>query len=230
MFSSTLLHDSMLMSLLLEADLANVFALFESFNPENLIRYGGLGLLLVIIFAETGVFFGFFLPGDSLLFIAGLLSDTEYLDTNVTLLIVLLVIAAVSGSCVGYFTGRWAGNYLANKKDSLFFKKRYLDITQAFYQKHGMMAFIMGRFLPVVRTFVTILAGMVKIDFTKFLIFNFLGATCWIITMVLAGHFLGRIFPGITNYLEIIVVGMILVSAIPVIITYIKNRKLLAKE
>jgi membrane-associated protein len=220
----------MLKSLFSEVSLATVFALLDSFNPENIIQFGGLGLLLVIIFAETGVFFGFFLPGDSLLFIAGLLSDSKYLDTNVTLLIVMLVIAAVSGSCVGYFTGRWAGNYLANKKDNIFFKKRYLDVTQAFYQKHGMMAFILGRFLPVVRTFVTILAGMVKIDFYKFLIFNILGATLWIMTMVLAGHFLGRIFPGITEYLEIIVIGMILVSAIPVIVTYFKNRKLLTKD
>jgi membrane-associated protein len=220
----------MLKSLFLEVHLVNVLALLDSFNPESIIQYGGLGLLLLIIFAETGVFFGFFLPGDSLLFIAGLLSDTEYLDTNVTLLIVVLIVAAVSGSCVGYFTGRWAGNYLANKKDSIFFKKKYLDLTEAFYKKHGMMAFILGRFLPVVRTFVTILAGMVKIDFGKFLIFNVLGASLWIVTMVLAGHFLGRIFPGITEYLEIIVVGMILVSAIPVVVTYFKNRNLLAKE
>jgi membrane-associated protein len=220
----------MVKTLFLEVHFLNILAVFESFNPENIIQYGGLGLLLLIIFAETGVFFGFFLPGDSLLFIAGLLSDTEYLETNIVLLIVLLVIAAVSGSTVGYLTGKWAGGYLANKKDSIFFKKKYLDLTQAFYQKHGMMAFILGRFLPVVRTFVTILAGMVKIDFAKFVIFNFLGATIWILTMVLAGHFLGRLFPQITSYLEIIVVGMILVSAIPVIVTYLKNRKLLAKE
>ncbi|MBT1698560.1 VTT domain-containing protein [Fulvivirgaceae bacterium PWU4] len=208
----------------------NILVFLDSFNPENIIQYGGLTLLLIIIFAETGVFFGFFLPGDSLLFIAGLLSDTEYLDTNIALLITLLIIAAVSGSMVGYLTGRWAGVYLANKKDSLFFKKKYLDLTQAFYQKHGMMAFILGRFLPVVRTFVTILAGMVKIDFPKFLIFNFLGASIWILTMVLSGHFLGQAFPQITTYLEIIVVGMILVSAIPVVITWLKNRNLLAKD
>jgi membrane-associated protein len=220
----------MIKSLIFELDYMNILMFLESFNPENLIKYGGIGLLLLIIFAETGVFFGFFLPGDSLLFIAGLLSDTEYLDMNVSIMIILLVIAAVSGSTVGYFTGKWAGNYLRHKKDSFFFKKKYLDLTQAFYLKHGMMAFILGRFLPVVRTFVTILAGMVKIDFPKFLLFNFLGASIWIITMVLSGHFLGRIFPGITEYLEIIVIGMVLVSAIPVVITYLKNKKLLIKE
>lgn len=213
-----------------EAQYMNILVFLDSINPENIIQYGGLGLLLLIIFAETGVFFGFFLPGDSLLFVAGLLSDTEYLDTNVTLLIILLIIAAVSGSTVGYFTGRWAGNYLTHRKDSFFFKKKYLDITQAFYQKHGMMAFVLGRFLPVVRTFVTILAGMVRIDFPKFLIFNFLGAAIWIIVMVLSGHFLGRLFPQITTYLELIVIGMILLSAIPVVVTWFKNRNLLAKD
>lgn len=208
----------------------NILVFLESFNPENIIQYGGLSLLLLIIFAETGVFFGFFLPGDSLLFVAGLMSGPEGLDINVTLLITLLVIAAVSGSTVGYLTGRWAGKYLQNMNDSLFFKKKYLAMTEAFYQKHGMMAFILGRFLPIVRTFVTILAGMVKIDMTRFVIFNFLGASIWIITMVLSGHFLGKIFPGITTYLEVIVVGMILVSAVPVVITYFKNRNLVAKE
>lgn len=213
-----------------EPQFVSILAIFESFNPENIIQYGGLGLLLLIIFAETGVFFGFFLPGDSLLFVAGLMTGPEYLDTPVALLIILLIIAAVSGSTVGYLTGRWAGNYLKNRKDTWYFKKKYLDITQAFYQKHGMMAFILGRFLPIVRTFVTILAGMARIDLPKFVIFNVLGATIWICTMVLAGYFLGRLFPQITTYLELIVVGMIIVSAIPVIMTYLKNKKLLAKE
>jgi membrane-associated protein len=213
-----------------EVSFVNILAFLDSFNPENIIQFGGLTLLLAIIFAETGVFFGFFLPGDSLLFVAGLLSDTEYLDMNVWLLILLLIIAAVSGSTVGYLTGRWAGKFLKNRPDTFYFKKKYLDITQAFYEKHGMMAFILGRFLPIVRTFVTIIAGMVRIDMPKFVFFNFLGATIWIVVMVLSGHFLGRLFPGITTYLEVIVVGMILVSAIPVVITYFKNRKLLAKD
>lgn len=212
-----------------EPQFVNILAIFDSFNPENIIQYGGLGLLLLIIFAETGVFFGFFLPGDSLLFVAGL-SNEKYLQTPVGLLILLLIIAAVSGSTVGYLTGRWAGTYLKNRKDTWYFKKKYLDITQAFYDKHGMMAFILGRFLPIVRTFVTILAGMVRIDMLKFVIFNILGASIWICTMVLSGHYLGRIFPKITTYLELIVLGMIIVSAIPVIITYLRNRKLLAKE
>src|SRR5688572_33172962 len=115
-----------------EVHYMNILVFLDSFNPEHIIQAGGLGLLLLIIFAETGVFFGFFLPGDSLLFIAGLLSDSEYLDMNVGILIVLLIIAAVSGSTVGYLTGRWAGKFLANRPDSIFFKKKYLDITEAF--------------------------------------------------------------------------------------------------
>jgi membrane-associated protein len=214
----------------IDAQYASMLLFLESFNPEHLIQVGGLSLLLLIIFAETGVFFGFFLPGDSLLFVAGLYSNSEHIDMNVGLLILLLIIAAVSGSTVGYLTGRWAGSYLKSRKDSFFFKKKYLDMTEAFYQKHGMMAFILGRFLPIVRTFVTILAGMVRIDLTKFIIFNFLGATIWIVVMVLAGHFLGRLFPQIIDYLEIIVVAMILVSAIPVVITYLRNRNILAKD
>lgn len=212
-----------------EVHFMSILAFLDSFNPENIIQYGGLSMLLLIIFAETGVFFGFFLPGDSLLFIAGLSSE-KYLDINIALLIVLLIIAAVSGSTVGYLTGRWAGTFLKNRPDTFYFKKKYLDMTEAFYEKHGMMAFILGRFLPIVRTFVTIIAGMVKIDMPKFVFFNFLGATIWIVVMVLSGHFLGKAFPQITMYLEVIVVGMILVSAIPVVITYLKNRKLLAKD
>jgi len=214
-----------------DLEFINILAFLpETLNPETLIRFGGLGLLLLIIFAETGVFFGFFLPGDSLLFVAGLLAESEFLDVHIGVLILLLIIAAISGSFVGYMTGRWAGFYLMNRKDTFFFKKKYIDVTQAFYQKHGMMAFILGRFLPVVRTFVTILAGMARIDFPKFMIFNLLGASIWIVTMVMAGHLLGRAFPNITSYLELIIVGMIIISAIPVVMTWLKNRKLLAKD
>ncbi|HZI23815.1 MAG TPA: VTT domain-containing protein, partial [Chryseolinea sp.] len=131
-------------------------SLSELANPEALIQYGGLVLLLLIIFAETGIFFGFFLPGDSLLFAAGLLSESEYLDTPVTVLIVLLIAAAVLGTTVGYGVGRWAKNYLEHRADNFFYRKKYIEMTEAFYQRHGMMAFVLGRFLPIVRTFVPI--------------------------------------------------------------------------
>lgn len=199
-------------------------------NPEELIRYGGFTLLILIIFAETGVFFGFFLPGDSLLFIAGLLSESEYLDVHVSVMIPVLVVAAVAGSTTGYFTGLWAGNYLKNRKENFFFKKKYLEMTHDFYERHGMMAFILGRFLPVIRTFVTILAGTVKINFPKFFIFNIVGATLWITSMVMAGNLLGKAFPDLPDYLEIIVVGMVLLSAVPVALTWFRARRKLRQN
>ena len=203
----------------------NVLLFLDFLNPEVIIQYGGFALLIVIIFAETGVFFVFFLPGDSLLFIAGLLSDSEYVDVHVSLMIPVLVVAAVAGSTTGYFTGKWAGNYLKNRKENFFFKKKYLDMTHEFYERHGMAAFILGRFLPIIRTFVTILAGTVNINFTKFFFFNVVGATLWISSMVMAGHWLGKIFPDLPDYLELIVVGMILLSAVPVAITWWRAKR-----
>jgi len=195
----------------------------DFFNPQNLIQYGGLVLLLFIIFAETGLFFGFFLPGDSLLFVAGLLTTSKYIDQPVGILVLLLVIAAFLGTCVGYFFGRWA-NRFRPKKDNFFFKQKYLDMAQGFYDKYGMMAFIVGRFLPIVRTFVPILAGMVRIDFKKFLIYNLLGAILWITTLVMAGYWLGNLFPGLVDNVEFIIVTLIIITSIPVIISYRKAR------
>jgi membrane-associated protein len=183
-----------------------LFELADLLNPEAIIKWGGLALLLFIICADTGLFFGFFLPGDSLLFIAGLFVAQEDLKINVWLLITLLIVAAILGTTVGYFFGRLAENYLRNKKENFFYKKKYLEMAQDFYGRHGMMAFVMGRFLPIVRTFVPILAGMVRIEFGKFLFFNIVGAAIWIIVMVMAGNLLGKNFPTITEHLEIIVV------------------------
>ena len=196
----------------------------DFFNPQNIIQYGGLALLLFIIFAETGLFFGFFLPGDSLLFVAGLLTTSKYIDQPVGILIVLLVIAAFTGTCVGYLFGAWTKRYFKPKDTNLFFKQRYLDMAQSFYTKYGMMAFIVGRFLPIVRTFVPILAGIVRIEFKKFLFYNLLGATLWICTLVLAGYWLGNMFPALVDNVEIIIVSLIVVTAIPVIISYRKAK------
>jgi len=208
---------------------STAFSLHDILNPETIIQMGGLALLLFVIFAETGLFFGFFLPGDSLLFIAGIY-HTKYLDINIWLLIVLLVIAAILGTTVGYFFGRWATLYLKRRKENFFYKKKYLDMAQEFYGRYGMTAFILGRFLPIVRTFVPILAGMVRIPFGKFFFFNLVGAATWIIVMVMAGHLLGTAFPTITDHLEVIVVGMVLLSAVPVIVSWLRNRNLTAKE
>lgn len=202
----------------------------EFFNPQNIIQYGGLALLLFIIFAETGLFFGFFLPGDSLLFVAGLLSNSKYIDQPVGVLILMLVIAAFTGSTVGYFFGIWAKRYFRPKKENFFFKQKYLDMAQDFYKRYGMMAFIVGRFLPIVRTFVPILAGIVKIEFKKFLFYNLLGAIAWIGSLVMAGYWLGNIFPALIDNVEFIIVTLIVITAVPVIISYRKNHNKLEKE
>jgi membrane-associated protein len=206
-----------------------MFSLHDILNPETIIQVGGLALLLFVIFAETGLFFGFFLPGDSLLFIAGIY-HTKYLDINIWLLIILLVIAAIAGTTVGYFFGRWAETYLKRRKENFFYKKKYMEMAQEFYGRYGMTAFILGRFLPIVRTFVPILAGMVRIPFGKFFFFNLVGAATWIIVMIMAGHLLGTAFPAITDHLEVIVVGMVLLSAVPVLVSWFRNRKLVPKE
>jgi membrane-associated protein len=201
-----------------------LLAIPDVFSPEEIIRFGGITLLLLIVFCETGVFFGFFLPGDSLLFTAGLLTNHKIIDMPVWELILLVSIAAIAGSTVGYMSGRWAHGYLSKRKENFFYKKEYMDMTRALYKKYGAMAFIIGRFLPVVRTFVTIMSGMVRIDFKIFFIFNVIGVGIWVITMVMTGYMLGNIFPNILDYLEIIVIALIVLTAIPIILQFRKHR------
>ena len=196
----------------------------ELFSPEGLIRFGGITLLLIIVFCETGVFYGFFLPGDSLLFTAGLLVNRQIIDIPVWEVILLVCIAAVAGSTVGYMSGRWAHGWLSKRKENFFYKKEYMDMTRALYKNYGAMAFIIGRFLPVVRTFVTIMSGMVRIDFKIFFLFNVIGVGIWVIAMVMTGYMLGNIFPDILDYLELIVIGLVVLTAIPIIVQWRKHR------
>jgi membrane-associated protein len=202
----------------------------DFFNPESIIRFGGLTLLLLIIFMETGIFFGFFLPGDSLVFVAGLLCDTEYLDVNIYTLWPMLVTSAAAGSMVGYWFGSRAGYYLANRRENFFYKKRYLEMTVGFFNRYGMWAFIIGRFLPIIRTFVPIFAGLAHINYNKFILFNIIGATIWISAMLFAGYGLGNMFPTLTNHLEVIVVGMVVLTAIPVLLAWRRQRRIFDGE
>jgi membrane-associated protein len=206
-------------------------ALFiDWFRPETIIEYGGITLLLFIIFAETGLFFGFFLPGDSLLFVAGILSNSPFLPVPLWLLLVLVLAAAVSGTCVGYGFGYWAKDYLSRRKENFFYRKKYLEMTKHFYRRYGMMAFIVGRFLPVIRTFVPILAGIVRIEFRKFFLYNLLGAILWVVPMIMAGYWLGNSFPGIVHQLDLIIAGMILLTSIPIIVSWVRLRRPLIKS
>jgi membrane-associated protein len=197
-------------------------------NPESIIQYGGLALLLFVVFAETGLLVGFFLPGDSLIFISGLICATrpELLDVNIATLLSSLAAAAIIGNVTGYLFGRKVGPALFKREDSLIFKKRYLSVTQSFYERHGGKALVLGRFLPIIRTFAPILAGVIKVDFSKFMLYNLVGAVLWIGSLGTIGYFLGSEFPWIEDYLEYIVIFLIIVTLIPVVRTWRKERKL----
>lgn len=195
-------------------------------NPESIVQLG-LPLLLFVIFAETGLFIGFFLPGDSLVFISGLICATnnDYLGVGIFTLILCMSLAAILGNVAGYWFGRKVGEKLFKREDSFFFKRRHLIATKSFYERHGGKTIILGRFLPIIRTFAPILAGVIQIDFKKFMIYNVIGAFAWISSISSIGYFLGQRFPGIKNYLGWIVIGLIVITTIPIVITYIKGRK-----
>jgi len=203
-------------------------SIWDLFKPEELIRFGGLALLLIIIFLENGIFFGFFLPGDSLLFTAGLLAYPEVgvLDVSLEHLILYIGLAAIGGYYAGYFFGYKTGEALYKRKDSLFFKKQYIITAEVFYKKYGGVALVLGRFLPIVRTFAPILAGIVKVRPIVFFMFNIVGAFLWPLTIVTAGYYVGKIFPNALDYLNYIIIGFIVVTSIPVINSIRNDRKL----
>ena len=194
-------------------------------DAQSILSKGGFYLLLIVVFAETGLFFGFFLPGDYLLFMAGLLCSSGMIDVSLGTLIVSVIAAGVLGNYTGYWFGYRTGPVLFNRNDSLFFKKRYIVIAEEFYAKHGGMALVLGRFFPIIRTFAPIFAGVVKVDFKKFTLYNFAGSIAWVCTFVLAGYFLGRRYPQLKDYLEYVVLGLIIVTTIPLLIAFLKRKK-----
>ena len=194
-------------------------------NPESIIHYGGIYLLLFVVFAETGLFVGFFLPGDSLLFTAGLLCSTGLLDLHPALLVIAIIIAAVAGNMVGYFFGKKMGPLLFKRKSGLLFRQEHLVSANEFYKKHGKKTIILSRFLPIVRTFAPIVAGIVKLDFYKFTLYSLAGAFLWVNTLVLTGYFLGKYIPGIKNYLGYIVIFLIVITSIPFLINLFKKKE-----
>lgn len=200
-------------------------------NPQFYIENGGLWMILFIVFAETGLFAGFFLPGDALLFVTGIYSDqivsaalfpshNEWLDLGVLWL--LITIAGILGNFVGYWFGYKSGPFLYERKDSFFFKKRYLLQAHDFYKKNGGGAIIIARFIPFVRTFAPIVAGIVKMNKPKFTFYNIVGCVLWVGSMLLGGHFLQRFVEKEFNFdlkqhLEVIVVGIVIITTFPVI-------------
>jgi len=219
------------------------FQWHDLINPEFYIQIGGLWLLLFIIFAETGLFAGFFLPGDSLLFLAGIFAqkmsngepglshsflklvglgnvNNEWLDLFV--LIILISLAGILGNMVGYWFGKKSGPFLYERKDTFFFKKKYLLKAHDFYNQYGGWAIVAARFVPIIRTFAHIVAGVVKMDKKKFVYFNIIGCVSWVTAMLLAGHFLNKWIKSkfgydLADHLEMIVIIIVVISTAPII-------------
>jgi membrane-associated protein len=200
----------------------------ELTDPQSIIKYGGLALLLFVVFAETGLLIGFFLPGDNLIIISGLLCATEphLLHTNIWFLICDLSIAAIAGNIAGYWFGRKIGPALFKREDAVLFKKRYVSVTRDFYARYGGKTLVVGRFLPIIRTFAPVLAGVIRIGFKRFMLYNVLGAILWISGLSLPAYYIGYRYPEIMHYLGYIVIGLIVLTAIPVIRTWRKERNL----
>jgi len=205
-------------------------------NPEFYIQNGGLWLFLFIVFAETGLFAGFFLPGDSLLFVAGIYSKelaAEFYGTgneffDLLIIVILVVIAGVVGNTVGYWFGHKSGPYLFKRKDTFFFKKKHLYTAKEFYDKNGGGAIIFARFIPIIRTFAPIVAGIVNMDRKRFMFFNVVGCIAWAVSMLFAGHYLYQFFKNqygfdLKEHLEVIVLGIVFVTTAPVIMKLVRG-------
>lgn len=187
--------------------------ILEFLEPMFLIKAAGLFGVLAIVFAESGLFFGFFLPGDSLLFTAGFLASQEILPIG--WLVVGCFLAAVVGDSVGYTFGKVVGEKFFTRDDSFFFKKRYAEEARLFYEKRGPAAIFLARFIPVVRTFAPIAAGIGQMKYQTFIIFNIVGGLVWSLGFIFAGYFLGRAVPGIDQYILPIVLLIIFASVLP---------------
>lgn len=217
--------------------LLEVFHWSQLLQPQFYIEHGGLWLLLFVVFAETGLFFGFFLPGDSLLFVAGIYSmplasqiyvtDNEWL--NLFILFSFISVAGIIGNYVGYKIGKNVGPAMYDWRDNMLFKQKYLIQAQEFYEKHGGRAIVIARFIPIVRTFAPIVAGIVQMDKKKFYYFNIVGSITWVASMLCAGHFLqswilNHFQFDLKKHLEVIVLGIVFVTTAPVVIKVITHR------
>jgi membrane-associated protein len=194
-------------------------------NSEEIIRTGGLVLISLIIFVENGVIFGFFLPGDYLLFLSGVFAGTGLLPVSFLLLVGCIFGAAVLGSTTGYLTGYFTGASLQTRPDSFFFKKQYIADTRAAFARYGNGALVMARFLPIVRTFAPILAGLIQMPFQQFMAYNVLGGAIWSGVLVGAGFFFGGRFPWIINYVHYIIIFFLAVTTVTVIRGYLNARR-----
>jgi membrane-associated protein len=203
-------------------------ALLESLDPENLLRTGGYLLLFGIVFAESGLLIGFFLPGDSLLFVAGMAAagslSLDEVHLNIWVVLIGVFVAAVAGDQVGYLFGARAGPALFKRPDSRIFKQERLDAAQTFFDEHGPRAIVLARFVPIVRTFCPIVAGAGRMNYSTFVRYNVLGAFIWGVGVTLLGYFLGNI-DLIADNIEIALIVVVAVSILPIVIELIRKRR-----
>lgn len=201
----------------------DVFLHLDVYLAQIIAQYGNwvYALLFAVIFVETGVVVMPFLPGDSLLFVAGMLAGGGHM--NLYALMGLLFAAAVLGDAVNYTIGRYFGHKLFANKDSKIFRQDYLQKTHAFYEKHGGKTIILARFVPIVRTFAPFVAGMAEMSYHRFVLFNLVGAAVWVVSLLYAGYFLGGI-PFIAKNIGSIAIALVLIPAMPVVIEFIKMK------
>jgi membrane-associated protein len=190
---------------------------------DDLVRWGGYAVLVVIVFTETGLLVGFFLPGDSLLITAGLVAGAGALD--IWLLNLLLSIAAVAGDSVGYAIGARLGPRLFTREKSLLFNPRHVERTRRFYARHGAKTIVIARFVPIVRTFAPVVAGVGQMSYRRFLVYNVVGGVGWVLSMTWTGYLLGRTIPNIDRHIHIIVAVVIVLSLIPIVLEIVRERR-----
>jgi membrane-associated protein len=191
-------------------------------DVQGIVQWGGTFLVCTIVFVETGLFMGFFLPGDSLLVTAGVFAATGHLD--LATLLFLVSVCAVAGDQLGYWIGRSAGEALYRRDDSFFFRKKHLQRAHDFYEKHGVKTIILARFVPIVRTFAAPVAGAAKMKYRRFLAFDMVGGMLWVWSMVLVGYFLSSAIPNVDQHIHIVIAIVIFLSILPAVIEVLRSR------
>ena len=204
-------------------------SLLRVFDPESLIGQGGLLIVFLLVYASTGLFFCFFIPTGAILFTTGIYTATGDLQYDIFTVCSLLILASILGNLTGYWFGWKTGPLLYSREDSRFFKKRHLKTAETFYNKYGWLALTVGLHLPMIRTFASIVAGIVRLNFRRFILLTVTGSVVWILSFVLAGYFIGS-RPFLKPWLNYIVTGFILVVTIPLIIWMVKEFKKMRKE
>ncbi len=197
--------------------------LHRLYHFDELIRWGGHFILIAIVFAETGIMAGFFLPGDSLLVTAGLFAAAGHL--NIALLLGELCVAAILGDSLSYAIGRRVGPTLFARDNSLLFKKSHLERTRSFYEKYGSKTIVLARFVPIVRTFAPVVAGVGQMNYGTFLTYNIIGGVAWVFGMVCTGFFLGRVIPNVDQHVHKIILIIIFLSVLPILYEMWKGKR-----